>query len=404
MANQIKSFIALSDAERKARGLDHTPREILQQPRMWLETGTIMVGLAEQLKDYLADCQDRQIILSGAGTSEFIGKSLENLFNKISGYETKSVATTSIITDPEAVFRSERKYVLVHFARSGNSPESIGTYLLAQQSKADVKHIVITCNKDGKLASLAKETMALTIVLPKETHDQGLAMTSSFSSMVVAGLCLATVNSLQRTAVIIEKIARAADVVMENYSETLASICELDFNRAVFLGSNTLAGCAKECHLKLQEMTNGKVMGQYDTFLGLRHGPEVVINENTLVVYLLSEDPWVRKYEMDMVAGMHTKGCGLKKIALCKKADSQLLSQCDFAIEHQVEGIPDDFLTPVYVLAGQLLGLFKSLNYELKPDTPSPDNVITRVVQGVKIYDRAKYAIDESFETIAELS
>ena len=403
MINLIKSFTELSDTERKARGLDHTPREILQQPMMWLETREVMVAKAKEIKAILADAdKDHQIILTGAGTSEFAGLSLENLFNKLPGCEAKSVATTSILTDPEAVFRVGKKYILVHFARSGNSPESVAVFKLAQQSQADVKHIVITCNPKGKLVAIAKEAMALTIILPEETHDQGLAMTSSFSSMVVAGQCLATMDSLEQTTDIIEKAAQAAEAVMESYSDALASVCGLDFHRAVFLGSNTLAACAKECHLKLQEMTNGMVVGKYDTFLGLRHGPEVVIDDNTLIVYLLSEDRWVRKHEMDMVAGIDAKGKGLRRIAICKKANHQLRSQCDLVIEHNTEGIPDEFLTPVYVLVGQILGLFKSLNFKLKPDAPSPDNVISRVVQGVTIYDKSTYDLHSEFKAVLE--
>ena len=106
MSNLIKSFTELSDAEKKARGLYHTPREILQQPRMWVETRKLMAAMANEIKAILTEAdKDHQIILTGAGTSEFVGRSLENLFNKHPGCQAKSVATTSIITYPEAFFK-----------------------------------------------------------------------------------------------------------------------------------------------------------------------------------------------------------------------------------------------------------------------------------------------------------
>ncbi|GAH35977.1 unnamed protein product, partial [marine sediment metagenome] len=156
MANALKALIELPEAEQKVKGVESTPQEIYQQPEMWRQTLEIVKNEKAEIIKFLGDEKDRQIILSGAGTSEFIGLSLVDLFNKVSGYDTKSIATTSIITDPESAFQAGRKYFLVHFARSGNSPESVGTFTLGEESKADIKHIVITCNKDGKLAQMGK--------------------------------------------------------------------------------------------------------------------------------------------------------------------------------------------------------------------------------------------------------
>ena len=401
MANPLTNLINLSGEMKKKKGVEFTPLEIYQQPEMWRETLNVIKKQEKGIKNFLKGQKDRQFILSGAGTSAFIGLSLVNLFNKVSGFDTKAIATTDIITDPEAAFQKGRKYFLVHFARSGNSPESIGTFTLAEESSADIKHIVITCNKNGKLAKMGKTVDSLMILLPEKTNDQSLAMTSSFSSMVVAGQCIANINELDKTAEIIEKVAKAGEYVMNAHSDKINSLCQENFNRAVFLGSNTLQGCATECHLKLQELTSGKVVAKHDSFLGLRHGPEAVIDEKTVVVYLLSEDTFTRKYEMDLVNEVKEKGIGLKKIAICKKTDKKLNSMCDIVIEHKKDSIPDDFLTPVYVIVGQTMGLFKSLYYKLKPDSPSEAGIISRVVKGVKIYDRPLFKKKKEFKIIA---
>jgi len=401
MSNALTNLTSLSDSDKKEKGVEFTPEEIFQQPEMWRETLQIIINQKEEIINFLGDEKGRQFILSGAGTSAFIGLSLVNLFNKVSGYDTKAIATTDIITDPEAAFQQGRKYFLVHFARSRNSPESVGTFTLAEESSADIKHIIITCNKNGKLAQMGKTVSSLMILLPEKTNDQSLAMTSSFSSMVVAGQCIATIKNMDSTAAIIENIAKAGENIMEKYSDALESLCQENFTRAVFLGSNTLQGCATESHLKLQEMTDGKVVAKHDSFLGLRHGPEAVVNNETIVIYLLSEDEFIRKYEMDLVNEVTEKKIGLKKIAVCKESDEALSSHCDIVIEHKMDGIPDDFLTPAYVIIGQSIGLYKSMYYNLKPDSPSEAGVISRVVQGVKIYDRPLYQDKKEFKVIA---
>ena len=402
MADALLKLIEVPEAEKKAKGTEFTPAEIHQQPEMWLETLSILEKQKAEIVSYLGGETDRKILLTGAGTSAFIGLCLENLFNKVSDYEARAVGTTEIITDPEAVFRPGKKYFLVHFARSGNSPESVGTFTLGEQSRSDIKHIVITCNKDGKLAKMGREIKgrSLLILLPEKTNDKSLAMTSSFSSMVVAGQYIASIKDTARYAKIAKELAKAGNKIMADYTGALETLCREPFERAVFLGSNTLFGCAKECHLKLQEETDGKVVGKFDSFLGLRHGPEAVVHKNTLVIYLMSEDPLVHRYELDLMNGVKHKGIGMKKIAVCRKADAETKAAADLVIEHGCD-IPDDYQSPAYVIVGQSLGVFKSMAYGLKPDSPSEAGVITRVVQGVKIYDHPAFRKDGSLKVIA---
>lgn len=402
MSDALLELIQASDEEKKRKGTEYTPAEIYQQPEMWRQTLEILESQKAEIAKFLGGETDRKFLLTGAGTSAFIGLCLENLFNKNSGYEARAVGTTEIITDPDAVFLAGRKYFLVHFARSGNSPESVGTFVVGEQSRADVKHIVITCNKDGKLAVMGREQQdrSLIILLPEKTNDQSLAMTSSFSSMVVAGQYLASLKDTVNFAGIVDRMAKAGEVIMSEYSGALAEVCQADFGRAVFLGSNTLFGCAKECHLKLQEETDGKVVGKFDTFLGLRHGPEAVVRDETLVVYLMSEDPLVHRYELDLINGVKKKGIGLTKVALCGQADQATKAAADLVIEHGCD-IPDDYQSPAYVILGQTLGVFKSMYYGLKPDSPSAAGVITRVVQGVQIYDHPAFRADGTLNVIA---
>jgi len=401
MSDALLRLVQEPDEQKKKKGTEFTPAEIYQQPEMWKQTLEILQRQKDEIQAYLGGETDRKFLLTGAGTSAFIGICLEGLFNKASDYEARAVGTTEIITDPDAVFLPGKKYFLIHFARSGNSPESVGTFVLGEESKADIKHIVITCNKDGKLAVMGREKKerSLMILLPPRTNDQSLAMTSSFSSMVVAGQCLASIKDIAHCNQVLSEVAEAGMKILATTGE-LEALCREPFERAVFLGSNTLFGCAKECHLKLQEETDGKVVAKFDSFLGLRHGPEAVIDSKTLVVYLLSEDPFVRRYEVDLMNGVKGKGIGMKKIAVCKQADDQVKDAADLVIEHGRD-IPDDYQSPAYVIVGQSLGVFKSLYYGLKPDSPSEAGVISRVVRGVKIYDRPAYARDGSFKVIA---
>jgi tagatose-6-phosphate ketose/aldose isomerase len=249
----------------------------------------------------------------------------------------------------------------------------------------------VTCNKDGRIAQFArKKANTLLILLSEETNDKGLAMTSSFSTMLMVAQFLAQIKNLEEYGRIIRNLSEATRLLFENYSGLLKEVAETEFERAVFLGSGCLYGCAVESSLKLQEMTSGKVICKADTFLGVRHGPEVVINENTLVIYLLSTDSYVRKYEMDLINEIKNKELGLTKVAVCDKADRKIEESVNHVVEFDKEGRFNisDFHRPIMdVTVGQILGLFKSLALGLKPDDPSEKGVINRVVKGVKIYN-----------------
>jgi tagatose-6-phosphate ketose/aldose isomerase len=58
----------------------------------------------------------------------------------------------------------------------------------------------------------------------------------------------------------------------------------------------------------------------------------------------------------------------------------------DYLAPAGVTGVADEYRAPVDVMFGQLLGLFSSIQWKLMPDSPSPDGVITRVVEKLSIY------------------
>jgi tagatose-6-phosphate ketose/aldose isomerase len=173
----------------------------------------------------------------------------------------------------------------------------------------------------------------------------------------------------------------------------------------VFLGDGTNYGTAVESHLKLQELTSGAVMCSYDTFPGLRHGPEAVIDDRTLVVGFVSNDPYVRAYEEDLLLGIKNKKIGKALVTCGKNLGDTVRRISDFVIDCDPGGtleLGDRYTPPVFVIAGQLLGLFKSINLGCRPDSPSERGIIHRVVKGVKVYNPQRFRETGKLEIIAE--
>jgi len=394
MTNALHELTLLPKKERIERGLEYTPKEIEGQPALWLNN---MEGLQKRENEIRAFVEsnimgeNREIILMGAGSSSHIGLSAQNLLRSKWSLECSVIPTTDLVTHYDSLLLKNKKYTFVSFARSGNSPESLGAYVLANRFCDRPNHIVITCNKEGELARHAsQDDKTLLIDLLPETNDKGLAMTSSFTSMLLTAQFLAYIQGVAEYRRILSNVTRSAKVILEKFSDELADICKRDFSRAVFLGSGPLFGSATESQLKLQEMTSGSVICKADTFMGVRHGPRVVIDGKTLVVYFLSGESWARKYELDLIRQIHSKKQGLLRVVVCEDGGDDIEKHVDCVIDFNRKGQTDipDLCRPILdVLVGQLLGLFKSVSLGLKPDNPSEGGVIARVVEGVKIYD-----------------
>ena len=406
----LTELTVLPKEELKVRGIEHTPKEILQQPSSWMKNFEILKNRSDEIEGFVRERvskDTKRVILSGAGSSHFIGLSCESLLRRMWQVNVEARASTEIVADWESIFLKCLNTTMIYFSRSGNSPEVLGSFLLADKYHEKINHIIITCNKDGKLASLrsenGEENNILHIILSEETNDKGLAMTSSFTTMLMTAQFLAHIYEIDKYEKIIHNASKAAEKILKDYSGLIKEIAELNFERAFFLGSGSLYGCAAEAHLKLQELTAGHIICKFDSFLGVRHGPEAAINDRTLIVYFVSSNPFRRRYEIDLIKDLYEKNLGLKKIAVCCGLNNELKRYVDYVIDASDYGkyrVQDSCRPIVDVIVGQLLGLFKSLSLGLKPDNPSEKGVITRVVRGVKIYDYEKYERLKQFKVI----
>ena len=369
----------------------NTWKEIQQQPAMWRATYDIVCSRKAEIeafvKKYVAE--GYEIILTGAGTSAYIGDALQWVLSDTLLKGAKAVATTDIITEAEALFNKDSKVLLVSFARSGNSPESVGAINLVNKTAGQAAHIFITCNEKGKMTAMADgNDNTLLVLLPPQTNDLSLAMTSSYSSMYLACAMIANIENIEAHKAQVEAVAAATAEALPKYTEAIKAMAERDFNRAVFLGSGELMGVAEESRLKLQELTDGTVMCAFDSFLGFRHGPKAVINKDTLLVYLLSENPATQRYEYDLIRQIKANNDITGYVAVSQSEPTVGAEYFDLNV---VIGVPAEvkrcYKSVSYIFVAQLLGFYKALDLKRSPDNPSVSGNISRVVEGVTIYE-----------------
>jgi len=384
-------LLDLSTAERESLGLYHTLREILQQPQTWRQTYRKVLRFSRSIEEFLtgAGVGSRQlnVLLVGAGTSDYIGKSVAALLQHEWKCNVQAVPSTDLLTNMEDHVLADRDYLWISFSRSGDSSEGVAVLEQALATYPRVKHLVVTCNQNGTLARLAKRDNLFSFVLDDEVNDRGLAMTSSYSNMVVVAQALAHFRTLETYGSIVESLAISGSLVLPVAVNLCQRIVDEKFSRVCFLGTGPLKGAAVESGLKVMELTGGRVVGLTESFLGLRHGPLSAIDLDTLVIGFLSADGRRRAFELDLLQEICAKKLTEKCLVVTPFATTNGLEAFENRLSLDLPGaISDLYLPPLFVLVGQFLGLFASIREGLRPDEPSPQGAISRVVSHVTIH------------------
>jgi len=396
MGNPLQMLLDLPEQERTERGLEHTPREIWQQPETWRTTYEICSARRDQLADALrragigrGSTASPTVYLAGAGTSDYIGRALAPSLWRRWSCEAWAVPSTSLLTDLDEYYAPGKPYLWISFSRSGDSPESVAVLERALERNRDIHHLVVTCNAQGAMAQLCAKypERAFALVLDDAVNDRGLAMTSSFSNMLLAGQCLAHLDDLEEFGDIVRTLSECGRQFLPLAAEIAAEVTTLGCKRACFVGAGVLRGVADECALKLVELSAGNMTTLAETPLGLRHGPMSSVDAQTLFVAFLSSDARRRGYELDLLREIDRKRLGRVRLVVTAGAGSDVAELADYRLPLECGlDFPDCYRPVLDVMLGQLLGLFASMRCGLKPDRPSPTGAISRVVQPIKLY------------------
>lgn len=367
-----------------------TAKEVLQQPFLWRRLAELLTNQQAEINAFmekLPPLAQLRIILTGAGSSAFIGESLQAMLLRTIGLRTEAVATTDIVSAPES-YLTDVPTLLVSFSRSGESAESMEALKLAAKHIKKLYNLVAVCKKSSTLENLAKGTSAtLVLDMPEGSSDLGFAMTSSISCMILGAYAVLSALKADDFGVYIRKLADSAEKEFKPMDEFAQKIADFQYDRIVYLGSGGLKGLAHEGAIKSLELTNGKVNASYETPLGFRHGPKAVLNETTLTVHFISPIQKTQLYDLDLLTEVILQKHANRQAALmptgCGAAD-----MADYVFSYELIGQEHVELTAYLkgLLFLQLLSLEKSMLCGTPTDNPSPSGAVNRVVRGVIIH------------------
>ena len=371
-------------------GGQYTAQEIAQQPAVWEQLAATLDQVRPQLDVFLGDWlrePGHRVIFTGAGSSGFIAEMVADQINAQWPVDVRAVHTTSLLTHPSLYLERDRPTLLVSFARSGSSPESTAAVDLVREQVTTSRFLDITCNADGELARRGRDRAdTFTLLMPEASCDRAFAMTSSLSCMMLAALCVFDTAPWPQRIQRVRTLADHGRDALAAWEERVAALAQSAYTRVIYLGSGPFEALARECALKLLELTAGRVLALANTPLGFRHGPKSTLDRETLVVVLRSSQPLARRYEQDLLDELRREGVAGRVVSVGPRDVQQTRDNeaGDFTIA--APDLPDAWLAPLWLTMAQRYALQRSAALGFTPDNPFPDGTVNRVVQGVTIH------------------
>lgn len=393
-SDRVRMLLSEPEPIRIESGYGHTLREVFQQPSVWADTALRAVEyLREQFLPLLEARAFRSIVFAGSGSSHYVGELVAPMLTQRLGMPVSAVAAGDFLTHGRDALPHLEPSLVVSIARSGNSPESLAAVRVLMREAPDCRFLHITCNGEGKLVSESiDDPRVQRLILHPFSNDQSLVMTSSFTSMALAGLSLGFADSPETYLSQAEVLAEMVSAKLPAMMDFAASLPFAHCRRALYLGSGCQVGASREAALKLTEMTAGRILSTTETYLGLRHGPMAAIDDGTLIVCSVPPDPRPSRYAADLIRELQNKELGLAIVVAEPGAIPRILEQggpeASSILPHE-SVLSEPFAAIANVVIGQAIGFFACREGGLRPDAPSESAVITRVVEPFPIYEDA---------------
>jgi len=322
----------------------HTYNEIKTQTQAWAQAlDVVRASDSPKVGDY------DQVIFTGCGSTYYLSLSAAAIYQELTGLSARAVPGGELLLNSQTVLTNQ-KTLLVAISRSGTTTETVKA---VEKFKAEKRgDVVVITNYNEVLSHMADFNYVI-----DKGQEESVAQTRSFASMYVAvtALCakVAGRDDLLSSMSDLPKVGEALMAKYEAYAKVVGE--NLNFDRFYFLGSGIRYGLACEVNLKMKEMT--LTHSEPFHFLEFRHGPMSMVNENAVVVGMLSDAN--RAHEAKVLSEMQMLGGSVTAIGE---------SEADVCFE---SNIPEGVRSVLYLPILQLMAFYRSLAKGLNPDRPT---------------------------------
>jgi len=334
----------------ETRGI-FTREEIYSQPDSWIDGIEILRKNTKAIQEFAQSEDILQVIFTGCGSTYYLSCAAAAVFQEMTGIYSRGLPASELWLSPQIYHVLSGRTILIAISRSGETTETINA-CDAFRNKYGGRLMTFVCDPNSALAKMG----AVNLIFPSGM-EKSIAQTRAFSTLYLGVVGLGAIwagkapwfdqlNSLPLIGRrIVDNCSSKAEFLGKN----------LEFDRVYFLGSAGRYGLACELNLKMKEMS----LTHSDAFhfLEFRHGPKAMVNQNTLVVGLVSEIN--TGHEMNVILDIQDLGAKIVTIGE---------NNTDISFNSGLEEVMRNIL---YLPFGQMMAYERSMAKGLNPDHPT---------------------------------
>jgi glutamine---fructose-6-phosphate transaminase (isomerizing) len=336
----------------------HTLNEIHSQPAIWADALAVFRQATPDLWRLWESHSYDQAIFTGCGSSYYLAITGARLFQVLTGVTARAVPAAELVLSPETYLPQGAQTLLVTPSRSGETSETVQAMEVFRE-RGQGAALALGCSPESTLSKRADLPLVVA-----SANEQSVVQTRSLSSLtVLVGLLAATLSG-QGGVDDLEPLPAAGERLLATYSELARELGESEeIERFYVLGSHALYGIASEGSLKLKEMS----LSHSEPFhmLEFRHGPMSMVNQETLVIGLISE----RSYRHETAVLQEMQLQGAQVLALADQAGDDLTAWSRAVLLRS--RLPFWGRPALYLPVLQLMACHRAIKRGLDPDRPA---------------------------------
>jgi glucosamine--fructose-6-phosphate aminotransferase (isomerizing) len=337
--------------------MNTTYEEIKSQYVALKKTVEYMKEKQTEITSFFEHLQTRSFVFIGSGSSYYVSQSAEMIVKTEMGLPASSMPAGDVMVNYESYRNIFSGSTVVAISRSGNTTEIINTINTIKKD-LDVSVLGITCVENSDLNKVAD----LTLNLPW-AFDQSVCQTRTITNLyTVVALIVAALSKNKSISDNIEKVIVNGDKFLSDYEDTLKSIGYEHWDKVVVLADGKITGIATEAALAFNEIA--KVPSNYYHLLDARHGPAVLLDQNTLVIAAISKGQL--EYQLSLIHDFVNKGC---IVIACKDKSIHDIDSVRLNVTYETD-LDDISVGIPFVNVSQLISYYKAQQKGLNPDEP----------------------------------
>ncbi len=324
--------------------------EALQKSLKYLDTYNGDGKITDLLKSR------KKTVFIGCGSSYSISKSAEKILRRYGRNNVHAFPAGDILVNTEEYLGIFKGALIIVPSRSGQTSEIL-LAIEKLKEKIDLTVLSISMVVDSPIGLNSEMSLEF-----PWAFDESVCQTRNVTNLYTILLYLIGLQTSQVSLIDeIRLMAESGSAFMKKYTDPLKRIAGKDWDNAVVLADGVVEGIAEEGALAFKEIC--QLPSNHYNLLDSRHGPAVLFNNKTLLIFFLSgSEPVLQK---NLIEDYREKNC-----VTVVTGPNVEISEVDLSIplpkvkHREVLGIP-------FIFIPQILSLEKALKIGVDPDNPA---------------------------------